>query len=83
MLFFGIFYTVSTTLVLIFVKEKQESHVKSKNFPLKYTYNLILEIIKLKPMRNLILLFLTIRVKAWIILNFHSFIHSNKKLLLF
>ena len=62
MIFFGIFYIVSTTLVMLFKREKHEDHVKSKNFPIVKTYLLIWKIIKLKPMITFILAFLTIRV---------------------
>lgn len=63
--FFGFVYIISTTLILLFKKEKNLAYEKylDNNMSVKTTFKSLLDIIKLKPVQKLIIILLTCKVK--------------------
>jgi hypothetical protein len=64
MLFFGIVFIATTTLVLVFKKEEKTSLEDSgeKNLSVKETYGLMWQICWLKPIKTMILILMTVKV---------------------
>lgn len=70
MTFFGVIFIISTTLVLIFKKEdirkdKDEHHEESleENLSVKQTYRLMWKLVWLPPIKTMILIMMTVKVK--------------------
>ncbi len=63
MKFFGIVYIVSTTLILIFRKEKINSHENiHSEMTISKTFKSLWQILKLKPIQQFIIILLTCKV---------------------
>ena len=64
MQFFGVLFLITTTLVLIFKKEKQcnPSESLEDSLTLVQTYKLVWKILKLKSVKELCLLLITFKV---------------------
>lgn len=70
MVFFGIVFLISTTLVMIFKKEVDNSQSETKkqsksledNLSVKQTYGLMWQILWLAPIKSMILILLTVKV---------------------
>ncbi len=70
MFFFGLIFIFSTTLVLLFKKEidhheDEPAHKKSyeENLSVKQTYKLMWQILWLAPIKKIILILMTVKVK--------------------
>lgn len=62
--FFGVVYIVSTTLILLFKKEKNLTYDKyvDNNLSIKTTFKSLLDVIKLKPIQKLMFILLTCKI---------------------
>ncbi len=66
-MFFGLLFIISTTLVFLFKKEKDNSDDGEKksfeeNLTVKQTYKLMLNILWLAPIKKIILILMTVKV---------------------
>ena len=85
MKFFGIVFIISTTLILIFKKEKDTSEDQpqpsSKNstasdeLSIKLTFKLLLKILKLSPVQKFCIILFTCKVSQQIVITFKSIIY--------
>lgn len=70
MYFFGIVFLVSTTLVLLFKKE-EDTHTNENSLESKLTvgqtYKLMWKILWLVPVKKMILILMTVKVKNFLI----------------
>ncbi len=62
--FFGVVYIISTTLILLFRKEKNLTYEKylSNNMSISATFKSLWEILKLRPIQKFIAILLTCKV---------------------
>ncbi len=75
MQFFGALFLVTTTLVMIFKKEKECDPNESleDSLTLAQTYKLVWKILKLKSVQQLSLLLLTFKVSIFFPINFKNY----------
>lgn len=82
MYYFGIIFLVSTTLVLIFKKE-EDTHTDDNSLESKLTvgqtYKLMWKILWLIPVKKMILILLTVKVRIFLI----NLIHPEQNIMAF